>query len=230
MMNVMTKVPVLAMAATLAAFPQGTPRVRSVRAFGEAVVSIRPDLARVNVSVITQGATAEAAAAENATVAAAVTQALTSKFRGAEIRTVAYHLSPNYRTPAPGQPATISGYTATNSIQITTGDLASVGPIIDAAIAAGASRIDALQHTIKDEEPVRNQALRLAGQKARARAEAIAAGLGVRLGQVLQADEGVTYRPLAIDARAAAAAPTTPIEPGTLQVSATITLEMEIVQ
>jgi uncharacterized protein YggE len=202
--------------------------LRHIRAFGEGVVSVRPDVARINISVITQGATAEQAAAENATVATAVNDALTGKFRGAEIRTLSYTLSPNYRSQAPGQPSVIAGYTATNTIEITTGDLAVIGQIIDTAIGAGAARVDGLRLTLKDEEPARSQALRLAGQKARAKADAIALGVGVTLGRVIAAEEGVSYRPVELDTRAATAAPT-PIEPGLLQVHATITLQMEIV-
>jgi uncharacterized protein YggE len=228
MMKNMRSVVVLALALPLAVVAQTAQPVRFIRAFGEGVVSVQPDLAKIHVSAVTQGSTAEQAAAENANVATAVNQALTAKFRGAEIRTIAYTLTPNYRSPGAGQPAVISGYTATNTIEITTSDLTVIGQVIDTAIGAGASRVDSLQLTLKDPEPSRNQALRVAGQKARARAEAIAAGVGVSLGQVVAAEEGVSYSPVSMDSRLAAEAATTPIETGSLQVRATITLQMEI--
>ncbi len=79
---------------------------------------------------------------------------------------------------------------------------------------------------LKDEEPSRAQALRMAGQKARARAEAIASGLGVRVGPLMSAEEGFVYRVVA-DSRIAAQAATTPIETGSLEVRAQITVEYE---
>jgi hypothetical protein len=229
MMRKMRSIVAIGLALPFAILAQAQQPVRHVRAFGEGVVSVRPDVAKINISVVTMGPTAEQAAAENANVATAVNQALTGKFPGAEIRTLSYTLTPNYRSPAPGQPAVISGYTATNTIEITTSNLGVIGQIIDTAIAAGASRVDGLRLTLKDEEPARSQALQLAGQNAQAKARAIARGVGVSLGRVIAAEEGVSYSPIAIDSRAATEAPT-PVEPGMLQVRATVTLQMEILQ
>jgi hypothetical protein len=229
MMKNMRSIVAIGLALPFAIFAQAQQPVRHVRAFGEGVVSVRPDVARINISVVTQGPTAEQAAAENADIATAVSQALTARFPGAEIRTISYTLTPNYRTPGSGQPAVIAGYTAINTIEITTTNLNAIGQIIDTAIGAGASRVDGLRLTVKDEEPARSQALQLAGQKARAKAQAIATGVQVSLGRVIAAEEGVSYSPIAIDSRTATAAPT-PIEPGMLQVHATVTLQMEILQ
>ena len=227
MMRSMRRIAVFGIALPFAILAQAQQPVRHIRAFGEGVVSVRPDVAKVNVSVVTQGITAEQAAAENANIATAVNQALTSKFSTAELRTLSYTLTPNYRSAA-GQPAVIAGYTATNTVEVTTNNLNAVGQIIDTAIGAGASRVDGLRLTLSDESPARSQALQLAGQKARAKAQAIATGVGVQLGRVLTAEEGVSYSPIELDSRAATAAPT-PIETGMLQVHATITLQMEIV-
>jgi uncharacterized protein YggE len=207
---------------------QTAPMRRVVRAYGEGSVSLRPDYARVSVSVVTQARTAQEAAAENAARAQTVIDQLRSALgSGAEIRTASYSLTPNYSSPGPGQQPVLVGFTAINVVEVGIADVNATGRIIDTAISAGASRVDGLRLTIKDEEPPRAQALRLAGQKARARAEAIAAGLNVRLGQVLTAEEGVSYRPIPVDIRTTAPT-TTPVETGTLDVHATVTLEIEI--
>jgi uncharacterized protein YggE len=207
---------------------QFSPQQKYVRAFGEGVVTVRPDLAKVNVSVVTQASTAQEAAAENATRTAAVIERVTAAVRGAQIRTVNYSVTPNYRSPGSGQPAVLVDFTATNTLEVTTTDITAIGLIIDTAIAAGANRVDGLRLTLQDEEPAKAQALRMAGQKARARVEAIATGLGVRLGQVLAAEEGFTYRVTPVDRSLATTA--TPVQPGTLEVHATVTLEVEILQ
>jgi uncharacterized protein YggE len=201
-----------------------------VRAFGEASVSVKPDLAKLSTSVITQAATAQEASAQNATRSTAVFAALEKAVgTSGEIKTLSYTVTPNYTYPREVSPV-LTGFTATNVVEVSVGDLNLTGRLIDTAISAGASRVDSLRLLLKDEEPVRAQALRLAGQKARGKAEAIAAGLGVRVGPLMSAEEGFVYRP-AGDLRAAApgAAPaaSTPIETGSLEIHAQITVEYE---
>jgi uncharacterized protein YggE len=202
-----------------------------VRAQGEAAISIRPDQAKVNVAVVTEAVTAQAAAEDNANKTSAVFTALRSVLGAqAQIETVSYYLQPRYNYPRDGGQPTLAGYTATSITEVTLNDLGIVGRVIDAAIQAGANRIDSLRFLLKDEEPTRNQALIAAAQKARARAQAIATGANARLGPIMSAEEGTVYRVPVIDARggAGATATTTPIEPGQLEVRATVTVQYEL--
>ena len=204
---------------------------RLVRAIGEASVSVRPDAARVTISVVKQASTAAAAAAENATATAAVIAAVRQLLgANADIRTVGYHLTPVYVYPRDNTPPQLTGFTATNTIQAIANDTNLAGQIVDAAVGAGASRIDGVGLFLKDDDTSRSQALRLASQRARSKADAIALGLGVRLGAVIMAQEGFTSTILPsgrTEGLAATTAPT-PIEAGTLEVRATVTLDMEI--
>jgi uncharacterized protein len=198
-----------------------------VRAFGEASMSVKPDLAKLSVSITTQATTAQEASTLNATRSTAVFTALEQGVgRSGEIRTVSYTVTPNYSYPREGVPV-LTGFTATNTVEVSLSDLNLTGKIIDTAISAGATRVDSLRLMLKDEEPVRAQALRLAGQKARARAESIAAGLNVRVGALLSAEEGFVQQIIADSRVAAPTATTTPIEPGNLEVRAQITVEYE---
>lgn len=199
---------------------------RYVRAYGEASVSIRPDQARISVSIITQAQTAQEAGSQNATRTNAVIEQLRALLgANADIKTTGYSLSPNYNYPRDSPPV-LTGYTAANSLLVTVNDINAAGSVIDTATQAGATRIDGLRFGLRDEEPSRAQALRAAGQKARAKADAIALGLSVRLGAVLMAEEGVAVRPVGADRTAMTT--TTPVEPGTLEVHATVTLDVEI--
>jgi hypothetical protein len=138
-----------------------------------------------------------------------------------------------YNYPRDGGAPTLTGFTANNTVEATVGDLSLPGKIIDTAIQAGANRVDGLRFSMKDDQPLRGQALRAAGLQARSHADAIALGLGVRLGAVLAAAEGYTVGTLAGDTSRsgiAAAAPPTPVQPGNVEVSATVTLEIEIAQ
>ena len=60
----------------------------------------------------------------------------------------------------------IDGYTATNVVQVETDDLEGVGRLIDVAIEAGANRVQQLSFGLKDDQPVRAEALREATVRA----------------------------------------------------------------
>ena len=206
----------------------------SISVTGEATVKVSPDQAQINIGVITQAQSAQTASAQNAQKLDATIAALRRVLGpGAEIKTVNYSLMPNYRYPREGGQPTIDGYTASNTVEVKTNDMTQVGKIIDAATQSGANNIQSLQFTLKDEQAVRAQALREASLKAKAKAEAIASALSLKVVRVLRIEESGQVRPIPMYARAemaqAASAPT-PIEPGTIEVQATVTLTVEIAQ
>jgi len=205
----------------------------SVRANGEAVIQVKPDEAKLNIGVVTQASTAQAAAAQNATQL----QSTLDKLRAAlgasgEIQTSGYSLQPNYQYPRDGGQPTITGYTASNTIEVTTGDLAGLGKLIDVVVGGGANRIQGLQFTVKNEAPARAKALAEAVREARGNAEAMAAAMGLQLGKVLSLEQGgpSVIRPAIrqFAANAVTAAAPTPVEPGTVEVRATVTLTVEL--
>ncbi len=205
-----------------------TPRL--VRAVGEAVIMVKPDLAKLNVGVITQAATAREANVQNAARVEGVLAQLRQVLGpAADIQTTSYSLTPNYRYNQ-DLPPILTGYTASNIVEVNISDLSVVGTVIDAASQAGANNVGGLQFTIKDQEPVRMQVLGLAAKQGRAHAEAIVAGLGGRIGAIFSATEGATVSPLVRGETPTAAAPTTPIETGLVQVRATVTIDAELLQ
>ena len=224
------------MIVNVAAFAQGTDEKAArpmIRVTGEATVTARPDQATIHIGVITQAQTAQAAAAQNAQKLDAVLQELRKALGSqAEIKTISYSLNPNYVYPREGGQPKLSGFMASNTVEVKTPDLAQVGKVIDIATQSGANSIQALRFGLKDEETVKAQALREATTKARAKAEAIASALGVRIVRVLMAEEiGATIIPIQgrdfYAAREAASAPT-PVEPGNIDVRANITLTFEV--
>jgi uncharacterized protein len=206
----------------------------SIQVTGDATVTVKPDQAEISIGVVTQAQTAQGAAAQNAqrqdTVIAELRKALGSN---ADIKTISYSISPNYRYPKEGGQPTITGYTASNIVQVRTGNLAQVGKVVDLATQSGANNIQALRFTLKDEAAPRAQALREASIKARAKAEAIASALGLRILRVLRVDEGGQMVSIPIAGRGfaeTALAAQTPVEPGTIDVKAIVTLTVEIAQ
>ena len=206
-------------------------RTPSVRASGEGVVAAVPDLVRISLTISTPAATAQEATDQNATTSLAVTNRVKALIgTSGETRTVSYSVNPNYRSnPTGGQ--TLIGFTASNTLEVTAYDLNLAGKIVDGAVQAGATSIGGLRFGLKDSDPQRRDALKRATQVARANATAIAEGLNVRLGAILAADEGSTvsiFNPT--DARAGVAATATTFDTGLVEVRATVTLEIAILQ
>jgi uncharacterized protein YggE len=220
-------------APALAQEPGEKPGPATIRVSGESSLTVKPDQAEIDFGVTTQAATGQAAAAQNAQKQDAVLAELRKVLApGAEIKTVGYSLSPNYRYPREGGQPSITGYTATNMIRIKTGDLGQVGKLIDIATQSGANNVNSLRFTLKDDDAARSQALREAAIHARAKADALASALKVKIVRVLRVDEGgQTARPIyaqAEMARASANAAPTPVEAGTLEVQASVSLVVEI--
>lgn len=215
-----------------AAAEPALPQLSTLRVTGSAEVSAKPDHAEIDAGVITQSATAAAAASGNAAQVQAVLAALHRALgEHADIKTVSYGLAPLYRAPAPGEEPAISGYTATHIVRITLDDLDKTGPALDAATHAGANHVQDIRFTLRDEQPVRKEALRQAATRAKAEADTLANALGVRILRVLSVEEdGTQLRPVRplVAAPMARAQVATPIEAGTLDVSATVTLTVEI--
>jgi len=210
------------------------PRPPSVTANGEAVITVEPDQAEIDVGVVTQARNAPDAAKENAEKLARVMVEVKKLLgKGDEVKTASYSLNPSYRYPQGGKPE-IVGYTATNVLRIKTGNLENVGKLIDAAMKSGANTIQRLVFTLKDEHSVQLQALRLASAKAKAKAEEMASALGLKVVRILAVNEGERgVRPIIPpQARGAqmdvmAAAPT-PVEVGTIEVRSSVTLTAEV--
>jgi uncharacterized protein YggE len=218
-------------AATAAETDAGERRI--IRVVGVASASATPDRAEIDLGVLTQGANADQAASANAKrvdgVLAAVRKVLDS---AAELKTIGYSVTPLYGEAKPGRSSAISGYSAQNVIRVTTSDLSRVSSIIDAAMAAGANDIRGLQFSIANEQDVRARALRDAVNHAKAEAEVIAAALGVKVLRVRGAEaagEPPIVRPMMIGAAMARGGPVaTPVEPGTIEVHASVTVTFEI--
>jgi len=203
----------------------------TVRATADAVASAKPDRVRVNIGVVTTAPTAREASAQNAkqleTVLASLRRALGPS---TEIQTASYYLNPIHRYEKDTGGSVITGYSAGNTVQVTTGDLAAAGRIIDTATQSGANSVQSLEFLLKDDRAVRSQALRDAATQARADAEAMAAALGLKVLRVLSVEqsEGAPIRPLANVAMFNREAAATPVAPGRLEVRASVTVTLAV--
>lgn len=207
-----------------ALFAQAAPG--TIQATGSATLSVKPDQMVLDVSVITQATTAAQAAQQNATLTTSVIAALQQVLGSSgSIQTVSYSLTPRYST-TPGQMSQIVGFNAQNTVRTTSYDLTLAGPLIDAANQAGANSIGGLSFGLQDPGPSLLQALSQAAKQAQAHAAAIAGGLGAKAGAVLSAVEGSSVAPVLVGVAAGGSG--TPVITGTVTVSASVTVTVQL--
>ncbi len=187
---------------------------------GTGTVSTVPDRAQVSFGVSSDAKTATAALHANATEMTKVIAALKAQgVAAADIRTDTVSLTARYS--ANGD--TLVGYTALNSVSATLRAIAKVGPVIDAAVDAGANQVSGPNLVRSDANALYRQALRAAIANARAKAQTIARASGLALRRITDVAEGSSGPPTPAAAKSDTAV-ATPIEPGTQLVEATVTV------
>lgn len=207
----------------------------SITVNGRATVDVEPDLARITLGVESEAPGAREAQAETSRLAGEVVAALEAAGVPRQaIRTSRLTLYPVYARPTtPQAEPSIRGYRAANTVTVELRDLATIGPVIDAAIGAGANRLEGVTFELRDPAEARATALAAAVADARSRAEAISSALGMELGAVIETTEGgVTAPPVPFAARGEALMvqeASTPVEPGLIQVTATLTVRYRLV-
>ena len=212
---------------------QDNRRVTRVLVGGDSIVQAQPDTAVLIISVVTQGKRAIDAQQENANKSDAVVRALKAAAgAGAEVKTSGYNLQPQ-RVYKEGQPPTIIGYEARNSVTVTMGDLTKVGTAIDAAGLAGANDVSGISFTLRQDRPARDQALKEATREAVSKAQVIAQALGGRVIRIAEVqEEGFQRPPQPIYQTEGLmmknAAMSTPIEVGSLDVTSRVQLVAEV--
>ena len=217
---------------TVTRSPEESRRFTRVLVSGDSTIQAQPDTAVLLISVVTQARQALDAQQQNAAKSEAVVRALKSSAgAGAEIKTGGYSLQPQ-RVYKEGQPPTITGYEARNSVTVTLSDLSKVGSVIDAAGQAGANDVAGISFTLKQDRPARDTALKEATREAMSKAQVIAQALGGRVSRIVEVQEEGFVRPpvpvpmaeYSMQGRVAS----TPIEVGTLDVRSRVQLIAEI--
>lgn len=199
---------------------------------GEGTIKRAPDQAFVSIAAESRAATpaeAQRLAAEAMTSARA---ALSKAGLPADaIKTTAYSLNPDMEW-VNGR-SRIRGYIARNQIEVRVDLLDKLGAVLDAAGSSGATSIAGLHFDLKDRAVVERDALRLAVEDAMARARAIASGAKATLGSIQRIEDQVemykpTPVPMTMRAGMESAAPQTPVTPGEIEITARVTLTVNI--
>lgn len=189
-----------------------------------------PDIVRINAGVVTQAPTAAEAIRQNAARMTRVRAALErAGIAPRDIQTSNISLHPDYRY-AENQPPQLTGYRATNQVNVRFREIADSGGILDALVAEGANQINGPSLEIERPEAALDEARTAALANARARAELYARALNMRVRRVLLVSESgiVPPSPMPMLRMQAADAAETRIEPGEQTLSVTLTVSFEL--
>lgn len=208
------------------------------------VVAI-PDTAQISLGVQTQGSTVKAAQDSANKIINNITAAVKAiGVDDKDIKTTNYSVYPDEQftapepmiltlppTPTPiSPPRKVTRYRVNINLSITVRDFAKINEVIDAATANGANQIGGISFSVDNIEDFQSQARKIAITKAKAKAASIAKDAGITLGKIINVSEGFTYNPpyLMTTAAKAETGGGTQIQPGSSEISVTITLSYEV--
>ena len=219
---------------------------------GKGEVSRKPDVARITMGIaVTAPTVAEASRLANQQMTNLMSVIKKEGIAEKDVQTANYSI--NYErmeppmpmpVPPPGRPGTggaggntgsgapaqarLGQYRVSNTVRVTLRDLDKAGPLLDAAVAAGANEVWGISFEIDKPEAFEAEAREKASQDSRARAEALAKTQGRTLGEVVSVSENIGGNPrpmFAAGKSAEMASYATPVAPGEI----TISTQLEVV-
>lgn len=204
---------------------------------GEGKVSVTPDMAIINVGIVSEKPTVAEAQAEAAQAMDNLIQTLKDQgIDEKDIQTTSYYITQNTRWNQTDQKEEVIGYRVSNSVTVKVRDVNKVGTTIDAVAAAGGdlTRISGITFTIDDPTDFYNEAREKAIENAKAKAQQIADKSGAKLGKITYITESNYYSPVYRPydsyklATQEAAGVSTPISEGELEISTTVQIAYAI--
>ena len=202
-----------------------------VSATGE--VTRVPDIAIISAGVQTLQPTATAAIDENAARMERVRAALKrAGIDDRDIQTSSINLNPEYQYDQ-NRPPKLTGYRATNTVNVKFRDLKRTGAILDALVAEGANQINGPNLSIDKPESALDEARTKAIANGRARADLYARALGMRVVRLISVSEGGGYNvpppmPMVAQMAERSAGADSKIDPGTQQLQVNISMSFEL--
>lgn len=195
---------------------QSTSSSHTIAVAGHGEVSVPPDMATLQIGVQTKGDAATAALNENAqrmTAVQAAIQALGVPSNRIQTSDLSLWFDSEHGV-----------YLASHTLTVRLDDISKVGPVLDAAVNAGANNSWGVSFGLKDPSSAQVSALRAAVTAARRHADGIASSLGVTIDGVTSASEATfsVPQPMAVHGPVNASAAPTPVQAGELTVTADI--------
>ena len=215
---------------------------RSFSVSAEGKVVAIPDIARFTFRVLSEAKGSDVAALQKNNsdkVNSAISFLKGNGVEEKDISTENYNIAPEYQDFGCSDisrgcpPPVITGYTVDQSVGVKVRNFTKAGDFLSGVVKNGANSVSQLSFTIDDKTALENQARAEALKKAQEKAVLIAKASGFSLGKILSIDEGsspIYYgAESAMSKSIASPAPASPnIEPGSQDITVTMTLRYEI--
>ena len=194
---------------------------------GTGVASAEPDLALINLGVqVLSPSVGEALDTANGSLESILGVLAEYNVEESDTQTRYLNINTQYDYSSDGAP-TVTGYQVTNELRVRVRDIGSLGEMITDVVNAGGDpvRVNGINFAIEDTAALEDDALALAVEDARARAERMAELSGVELGDLMAVSQGgggaFPAQPAAF-AESALARSATPIRTGDLEVTVSV--------
>ncbi len=197
-------------------------------------VTVSPDQAEISMAVMKTDPNLDLALKSNNQSTEQVIQALErAGIKPEDIKTSNFSVYPEYDYSESGR-SRITAYQVRNEISVLVRDLNLLGDILDTAIRSGANNLNYISFQKADTSAAEDQALVQAVKRAREKALILSKAAGMNLGRLLSISEGYSQPVLysnkvyADTSAGGMGASSVPINPGELQISATVTCIFEM--
>jgi len=210
--------------------PQAKPTTLSLSAEGR--VTRVPDMVQLSGGVLTTAPTAAAAMAENARAMTAVVAAVRrAGVADRDVQTSSLSLQPQYRYEN-NQPPILTGYQASNTVNLKIRKIDDTGALIDALVKNGANQIQGPNFSLDKPEAALDEARKAAMVTAQSRAALYAAAANMRVKRIAEISESGAMSPMPRPMMRMAAesdmASAPPVEAGEVGLGVTVNVTFEL--
>lgn len=222
-----------------------TPYAKTITVDGEGKITVKPDIAKIDLSVASAGQTvAEVTTDNNTKMNSVIDQMKQLGIKPEDIQTTSYSLYPQYdysnqviENNAVITKATtpkIIGYNLTQTVLVKVRDLTKTDQVLDKAIGAGVNQVGTLEFDLDDSSQVKKDARIMAFQKAKEKAQEMTGAAGVSLGNVVTFSESTSpivmpYANFTMKAMdSAGSAPAASLAPGSQEFTVDVSVTYEI--
>jgi len=168
---------------------------------GQSEMFVKPDLARIALSVENEAKTVDKAMETNTKKMNAVIEKVKEQgVKEKDLKTTNFRLNPRYewrdeKIYPPSGKRVLVGYRVNQSLEVKIRDLDKIGAIIETATSNGANQVGNISFEVENKDEYQEQVRKQAIDKAKEKAETLANQLGVTLVNIKSFNEG-GYAPM----------------------------------
>jgi len=205
-------------------------RIVTISAQGK--ITAKPDLSTIDTSVVANAFASQDAQNQNTVKTNAVIAFLKSQgILEKDIQTSNYNIYPNYDYANGKQ--SITGYTASQSLNVKIRNTNSIGAVLEGIVANGANQVQNVSYSFDNPDSFREQAREQALANAKDKAQKLAKAAGAEIGDLISFNEDQAQYPVTVPFNAKGSfgagnavqpAPQPQIEPGVQDITAQVTV------